>query len=58
MRVIRTTDTTQNLCDTCQRSEEFPLCIPDNVEFGNDNIIACYNCLSKYSETIYPAEIN
>lgn len=59
MRVIRTTDTTENLCDTCQRCNEIPLCMPDDVEFGNglgnDNIIACSNCLSKYAE---PASIH
>lgn len=61
MRVIRTKDSTENLCDACQRSEEIPLCVPDNVEFGNgignDNVIGCSNCLCKYSDTIYPGEI-
>ena len=62
MRVIRTTDTNENLCDTCFKRSEIPICISDDVEFGdgmgNDNIIACSNCLSEYSETIYPAEIS
>lgn len=62
MRVIRTTDTKENLCDKCQRRSEIPECMPDDLEFGNgignDNIIACSNCLTKYSKTIYPGEIS
>ena len=62
MRVIRTTDTTENLCDTCLKYPEFPVCCPNDIEFGNglgnDNIVACSQCVSKYSETIYPAEIS
>ena len=61
MRVIRTADTKENLCDTCFKRSEIPICTSVDVEFGNgignDNVIACSNCLSKYSETIYPAEI-
>lgn len=62
MRVIRTTDTTENICNTCQRNNEFPLCCPNDAEFGsgkeNDNIIACSQCLSNYSKTIYQEEIS
>ena len=62
MRVIRTTDTEEHLCNTCLKSSNIPECISDDVEFGNgvgnDNIIACSNCISKYSNTIYPAEIS
>ena len=32
-----------------------------DIEFGdgvgNDNIVACSNCTSRYSDTIYPAEL-
>ena len=62
MRVIRTTNSKENLCDTCQKKTEFPLCCPSDLEFGNgmgnDNIIACSQCVCKYSKTIYPAEIS
>lgn len=62
MRVIRTTDSEENLCDTCTRRTDFPQCLPDDVEFGNglgnDNIIACSQCVSPYSNTIYPGEIS
>lgn len=62
MRVIRTTDTKEHLCDTCLKRKEFPQCLPNDVEFGdgigNDNIIACSQCISNYSETIYPGEIS
>lgn len=62
MRVIRTLDSTEHLCNTCPKKEDFPECLPDDVEFGNgignDNIIACSNCISKYSDTIYPGEIS
>ena len=59
--MIRTTDSKENLCDSCKTLGGIPLCIPDDVEFGdglgNDNVIACRNCTSPYSNTIYPAEI-
>jgi hypothetical protein len=62
MRVIRTTDREENLCDNCPNRKKFPVCCPDDVEFGegvgNDNIIACSECTSKYTETIYPGEIS
>ena len=62
MRVIRTTDAKENLCDTCPKRKGFPICCPNNVEFGNgignDNIIACSQCVSSYSKTIYPAEMS
>ena len=61
MRVIRTTDSKENLCDTCPKRVEFPKCMSDNLEFGNgvgnDNIIACNNCVAPYSDTIYPSEL-
>ena len=60
MRVIRTTDSKENLCDACPSRDIFPECMA-HVEFGdgygNDNIIACSNCTCKYSFTIYPGEI-
>ena len=62
MRVIRTTDSKENLCDSCPNKNDFPICLSEDVEFGNgignDNIIACSQCTSKYSDTIYPAEIS
>ena len=62
MRIIRTTNIKENLCDTCPKNKNFPVCCPDDLEFGkgigNDNIIACSQCISEYSETIYPAEIS
>ena len=62
MRIIRTTDLKENLCDTCFKKSEMPICMPDDVEFGNgigdDNIIACSECVSPYSKTIYPAQIS
>ena len=62
MRVTRTTNTKENLCDTCPKNKEFPTCIPDDIEFGdgvgNDNVIACSQCTGSYSHTIYPGEIS
>jgi hypothetical protein len=62
MRIIRTSDSKEHLCNTCVKSKDFPQCLPDDVEFGNgkgnDNIIACSQCVSPYSETIYPAELS
>ncbi len=62
MRVIRTTDKTENLCESCPNNKNFPTCMSEDIEFGNgvghDNIIACSNCMSKYSYTIYPGEIS
>ena len=61
MRIIRTSDSTENLCDSCPKRNSFPACLPDDVEFGNgignDNIVACSECVSNYSSTIYPAEL-
>ena len=61
MRIIRTSDSKENLCDTCPKRSDFPACLPENVEYGNgvgnDNIIACSNCVAPYSNTIYPAEL-
>ncbi len=62
MRVIRTTDIKENLCDSCIKRSEFPRCFPDDVEFGegigNDNIIACSQCVSPCTDTIYIGEIS
>jgi hypothetical protein len=59
--MIRTTETKENLCDTCPKRTDFPQCLSGDVEFGdglgNDNITACSQCVSPYSETIYPAEL-
>lgn len=61
MRVIRTSDSTENLCDSCPKIKSFPTCMSNDIEFGNgignDNIIACSECVSRYSSTIYPAEL-
>lgn len=61
MRVIRTTDTTENLCDSCSKRGAIPMCDETVIEWGNglgnDNVIACDQCTSPYSKTIYPGEI-
>ena len=63
MRVMRTSDSKENLCDTCLRSKEIPLCFPDGLEFGdgtgNDNIVACCNYLwnNNPNTTVYVGEI-
>ena len=60
MRTIRTSDSKENLCNTCPIKSRFPECMTD-IEFGNDagndNIVACSNCASSYSKTIYPDEL-
>lgn len=60
-RMTRTSNTKENLCDTCFNRKYFPKCISEDVEFGdgigNDNIIACSKCNSNYSDTIYPGEL-
>ena len=62
MRITRTLDSKEHLCDTCPKHKYFPECLSNDVEFGdgfgNDNIIACSNCVSNYSDTIYPGEIS
>lgn len=63
MKVTRTTDTKENLCDSCPKRPDFPTCIPDDVEFGNgignDNITVCSNCAAPtiHSKTMYIGEI-
>lgn len=45
-------DTKVNLCDRCTRKQDFPECLPDDVEFGNGignvNIISCSNNVEEY----------
>lgn len=50
MRIIRTKNAKEDLCDTCIRRKDYPACTPrleKNIGFGNgvgnDNIIACCN---------------
>ena len=64
MRVIRTRDSKESLCDSCTRYEEIPLCGHD-LELGdgagNDNIIACSDCTirqNNISKTIYVGGIS
>ena len=61
MRMIRTTNSKENLCDSCFDLNGFPHCVPSDVEFGdgtgNDNIIACKNAMCHNSKTIYAAEL-
>lgn len=37
----------KHLCDSCEKSDTFPTCLPDDVEFGLanglDNVIKCSN---------------
>lgn len=46
--MIRTLNSRLNLCEFCNKYSTFPICIPDDVEFGNgvgnDNITGCSNC--------------
>lgn len=65
MRVIRTRNSKENLCDSCTKHCDFPTCMSEDNEFGNgvgnDNIIACSECTPKQnivSETIYIGEIS
>lgn len=61
MRLLRTLDVKDNLCDSC--SQSFAECDPDCIEFGNgvgnDNVSACSNCTCPYpySGTDYPGEL-
>ena len=61
MRTVRTSDSKENLCNACSLWSKFPECMTDDIEFGdgigNDNIVACSNCTTRYSDTIYPAEL-
>ena len=42
-----TVDNQENMCDSCENAYGFPMCICDDVEFGEgrggDNIVACSN---------------
>ncbi len=65
MRVIRTRNSKENLCDNCSKYCEFPTCMSDDVEFGDgigsDNIVACSECTIRHetiSESIYVGEIS
>ena len=50
-------DTKINLCDTCSNRCNFPLCMPQELEFGdgigNDNIIKCERYKEGYKNIVY-----
>ncbi len=53
-------DTKVNLCDTCNNRQEYPVCSPTDVKYGdglgNDNIIKCPNYKPETAIALRPGE--